>query len=462
MEITHTRLLLIVSLISGIFVFSGTDAYALQDSAIVGDFPRDIDFDPILNNLYVPNYDSGSVSVIDSENMIVKDTISINNGDSHPTQVVVDSNRHLVFVSDKISGVLTIIDGINGEIIDSMDIGDSLWDLDINTKTGKLYVSDLLKNEIIIVNTETLEIIKSIPVSQSPWAVAVNQTTDMVYVASGTSEIIHVIDGNTDSLISEINLGVKAWGLSINEKSNVLYVTSWDTKSILVVDLQSSQIIYEIPIVSGAWNMSTNQNNGVTIISNEHTNELYLLDENSRQFQTITVYDSPQAMIISPVSNTVYVTNPLANSVSSVTYEYDVFELTPIIEDIISDNNSVNGELILEVVDGISKIPQRQEIDTDLISGLLQNLGVTGEFDGNGIARLLLDDYNKKKEFQPKTVQVPTWTIDIAMMFTDNPENYSIPEKVNCNDDFILPIHDIDNVNPFEIWINILPICALS
>jgi len=456
-----TGLFILLSLMSGMIVFSGTDVYSFQDSAIVGDFPRDIDIDPILNNLYVPNYESGTVSVIDSENMIVKDTIFINE-QSNPTKIVVDSNRHLVFVSDKISGIITVIDGVNGKIIDSIDVGDSLWDLDINDKNGKLYVSDLIKNEIIIVDTENLKIIKSIQISQSPWSVVINQKTNMVYVASGTSEVIHVIDGNTDSLIHEINPGVKPWGLSINEKSNVLYVTSWDSNSITVIDLQNDEIIYEIPIVSGAWQMSTNQNNGVTIVSNEHTNELYLLDENSRQFQTITVYDSPQAMVVSPISNTVYVTNPLANSVSSVTYEYGISELSPIIENIISDNDSVNGELILEVVDGISKIPQRQEIDTDLISGLLQNIGVTGEFDGNGIARLLLDDYNKKKEFQPKTAQVPTWAIDIAMMFTDNSENHSIPEKVDCNDDSILPIHDIDNVNPFEIWIKILPICALT
>jgi len=447
---------------SGIFVFSGTDAYAFQDSAIVGDFPRDIDLDPILNNLYVPNYDSGSVSVIDSENMIVKDTISINNGDSHPTQVVVDSNRHLVFVSDKISGVLTIIDGINGEIIDSMDIGDSLWDLDINTKTGKLYVSDLLKNEIIIVNTETLEIIKSISVSQSPWAVAVNQTTDMVYVASGISETIHVIDGNTDSLISEINPGVKTWGLSINEKSNVLYVTSWDTKSILVVDLQSSQIIYEIPIVSGAWNMSTNQNNGVTIISNENTNELYLLDGDSRQFQTITVQNSPQAITVSPVSNTVYVINPLDDSVSSVNYDYDNTEFVSIIENVILENDLASSELILQVVEGITQIPQNHEVDTNLISGLLKNIGVTGQFDGNEVARLLIDDYKTKKEFQPTTALVPTWTVDLAKMFVDDDETFTIPDKVNCNDDFVLSIRDLDNVNAFEVWVNILPICALT
>ena len=456
------KLVILLIIVSGMTVFSGTNAYSFQNSVIVGDFPRDIDIDPILNSLYIPNYESGTVSIIDSENMIIKDTILINNGNSNPAQIVVDSNRHLVFVSDKISGILTILDGVNGDLISSMDIGDSLWDLAINEKNGKLYVSDLIKNQIIIVDTENLEVIKSIPIYQSPWSIVINQKTNLVYVASGISETIHVIDGNTDRIINEINSNVKPWGLSINEKSNVLYVTSWDSNSILVIDLQNNEIIYEIPIVSGVWRISTNQNSGVTTISNEHANELYLLDKNSRLFQTISVENSPQSLIVSPTSNTIYVTNTLSNSVSKITYEYDYFEHTSINDNIILDNESVNSELILEVIEGITKIPQRQDIDTDLISGLLQNIGVTGELDGNGIARLLIEDYNKKKEFQPETASVPSWTIDLAMMFTDNSEKHSIPSQVNCDDDKFLPIHDIDNVNPFEIWLNILPICALS
>lgn len=451
---------ILVFLISGMTMFSGNSAYSFQDSTLVGDFPRDIDIDPILNTLYVPNYESGTISVIDSENMIVKDTIVINEK-SNPTKIAVDSNRHLIFVSDKISGTLTIIDGLDGNIIDSVKIGDSLWDLDINEKNGKLYVSDLLKNEIIIIDTTNMEIIKSINIDQSPWDITINENTNMVYVASGTSETIHVIDGDLDILVNEINPGVKPWGLSINEKSNVLYVTSWDSNSITVINLQNDQILYEIPITPGVWQMTTNQNNGVTIISNEHANELYLFDGNSRQFQTITVFDSPQSLTVSPFSNTLYVVNPLSNSVSSVTYDYDFFESTPVIEQVISDDDSAHGELILDVVNGISEIPQR-DVDYDLISGLLQNIGVTGEFDGNGVARLLIDDYNEKKDLEPKTAFVPTWTVDLAMMFTDNNENHLIPKTVDCSDDFNASIHDIDNVNPFEIWINILPICALS
>ena len=208
--------------------------------------------------------------------------------------------------------------------------------------------------------------------------------------------------------------------------------------------------------------MSTNQNNGVTIISNENTNELYLLDGDSRQFQTITVQNSPQAITVSPVSNTVYVINPLDDSVSSVNYDYDNTEFVSIIENVILENDLASSELILQVVEGITQIPQNHEVDTNLISGLLKNIGVTGQFDGNEVARLLIDDYKTKKEFQPTTALVPTWTVDLAKMFVDDGETFVIPDKVNCNDDFVLSIRDLDNVNAFEVWVNILPICALT
>lgn len=460
MDFKHTGHITILVLIFGCLTFVES-AHAMQDSVSVGSFPRDIDFDPLLNNLYVPNYESGTISVIDATNMIIKDTISINENNSNPTRLAVDKNQHLVYVTDKISGTLSIIDGIDGKVISTIKIGESLWDIAINEKSNKLYISDLIENKIIVIDKNNFKIIKSIFVNSSPWSIAINENTNKVYVASGTSEAINVIDGETDSLIYEINPGVKPWGLSINEKSKVLYVSSWDSDQITVIDIQTDQIIYEIPIISGAWQMTTNQNNGITIISNEHSNELYVLDENSRKIQTISVLDSPQSIIASPTSNVIYVTNPLSNSVSSVMYDYEHHGLSPIIEEIITDNDSVNDELILEVIQGISNVPQREDFDTDMISGLLKNLGVTGEFDGNGIARILLDDYNEKKELQPKTAIVPSWTTDLAMMFSDDLGNQPTKE-INCDDDAFFPINDIENINPFDVWVSILPICALS
>jgi len=47
-------------------------------------------------------------------------------------------------------------------------------------------------------------------------------------------------------------------------------------------------------------------------------------------------------------------------------------------------------------------------------------------------------------------------------MFSDDLGKQPKIQEINCNNDSFTSIHDISNANPFEIWINILPICALS
>jgi len=206
--------------------------------------------------------------------------------------------------------------------------------------------------------------------------------------------------------------------------------------------------------------MSTNQNNGITIISNENTNELYLIDNDYTNYKSISVLDSPQAIVVDPLSNTVFTANPLSNSVTSILYDGENLKNTSLTGDMLA-TNSIDDNLVLEVLNGILKIPSNHDVDNDLISGLLKNVGITGEFDGNEIANLLIGDYNKKIEMQPKTAQVPGWTTELATMF-GNSEDYQIPDKINCDDTSFSSIRDIDNVNAYEIWIKILPICALS
>ena len=448
----------IFSLSLGIFVF-GTQPYAeaFEDSVVVGEFPRDIEIDYGLRNLYIPNFESGTISVIDSENLIPKDLIVLK--DANPTKITVDTNRHVIFVTDKISGELRIIDGFNGKLISALNLGDSLWDLDINQQNGKLYVLETLNNKVIILDTEKLEIIDTIKISSSPWAVKVNEKTNLIYVASGTSETIDVIDGTTNKIINSIHPKMKPWGISINENTNTLYSTSWDSNFVSKIDLNSNELLEKISIPIGVWQIETNPINGITIMSNEHTNELYLIDEKMHGIQTITLGNSPQAISTSIYSNTIYVTNPIANTISAINYEHSV-DLANLNSEILDENSQYN-ELVFEVAKGITDFPNR-EFDTDLISGLLQNIGVTGELNGNEIARLLIEDYNEKKNFEPKSAPVPAWTVDLAMMYTNNDEGHQIPQNVDCSESNFTPVKDIENPNPFEIWLNILPICALS
>ncbi|WP_179370719.1 hypothetical protein [Nitrosopumilus ureiphilus] len=54
------------------------------------------------------------------------------------SQIVIDSNRHLVFVSDKISGILSVISGNKRKVIDLLDVGVS----------GKLNIAMMMDERI--------------------------------------------------------------------------------------------------------------------------------------------------------------------------------------------------------------------------------------------------------------------------------------------------------------------------
>ena len=77
MKYTYSGIIALSIMIFGMTAFPGANAASFEDTVLVGDFPRDVALDYTLNNLYVPNYESGSISVIDSNNMIIKDTITL-------------------------------------------------------------------------------------------------------------------------------------------------------------------------------------------------------------------------------------------------------------------------------------------------------------------------------------------------------------------------------------------------
>lgn len=55
MKYAYTGIIALSIMIFGMTAFPGANATSFDDTVLVGDFPRDVDFDYTLNNLYVPN-----------------------------------------------------------------------------------------------------------------------------------------------------------------------------------------------------------------------------------------------------------------------------------------------------------------------------------------------------------------------------------------------------------------------
>jgi YVTN family beta-propeller protein len=80
---------------------------ALIKDIPVGRNPRDVAVNPVTGNMYVPNYDSNSVVVLNASNNIAA-TFYL---DSGPIDAAVDSANDLIYVANWLSDTVSVLNG---------------------------------------------------------------------------------------------------------------------------------------------------------------------------------------------------------------------------------------------------------------------------------------------------------------------------------------------------------------
>ena len=120
----------------------------------VGNVPQAVALNPVTNKIYVANFVSNTVTVIDGATNTVTATIPVG---TSPSGVAVESQTNFIYVANAASGNITVINGMTNA-------------------------------------TATL----SGPSAKNPVAVAANSVTNKIYVANSGSNNVTVIDGAHD------------------------------------------------------------------------------------------------------------------------------------------------------------------------------------------------------------------------------------------------------------------------
>jgi len=138
--------------LSGVHVFDGS-TNSLVKIIDVGKSPRGVVANPNTNKVYVTNQLSGTVSIIDGTTNSIVDTIQVGNT---PRRIVVNPYTNIIYVSNQISNSLSIIDGSTDEVIDSVSV-EQPYELGINQKTNKVYVTYTGNPMLSIVNDDFMK-----------------------------------------------------------------------------------------------------------------------------------------------------------------------------------------------------------------------------------------------------------------------------------------------------------------
>ena len=193
--------------------------------------------------IYISNYLSHSISIINYETLETEREIVLNNN-IYPHHFCVDEQEKKIFIPSLINGTLYAVDIISGKILDSISVGGSLSQIFMHE--DELFVSNEDTNSIYIINKYTLEAISMISVDDMPHGLGYDQKNNKLYVPCINSIIC--IDIENKIIYKKIDTDFKAWHLEVDEKKKEIYVSTLDGKLVILKedDLEIINTFYEL------------------------------------------------------------------------------------------------------------------------------------------------------------------------------------------------------------------------
>jgi len=229
----------------------------------------------------------------------------------------VDPETNKVYVTNFKSTTVTVVDGTTNKALSVIEVGKTPYGIGINTSTKMLYVALEYNDTLAIVNTTSSEIIKSINLTK-PYDIAVNSKTNKVYVTSDKAHLVSVLDGSTNEIISTFDVD-KPCGIAVNEATNMVYVTNESANNLYIIDGSTNNVITILDVGKSPRGVVANPHTNMVYVTNQLSGTVDVIDGfKNKVVDTISVGDTPRRVVVNSDSNTLYVSNQISNSLSVI------------------------------------------------------------------------------------------------------------------------------------------------
>jgi YVTN family beta-propeller protein len=202
------------------------------------------------DRLYVTNWGSETVSVIDANTlMVIRSPITF--GDS-PAGVAVTPNGARVYVANNYSDNVSVIDTATNAVITKITVGNHPDGVAVTSAGGAVYVANLFSDSVSVINTATNAVVATIPIPPQPSPMgplqpgsrfvaiagtAIRLIGGRAYVTNYFSGSVSVIDTVTNTVIfPTIAVGRSPTGVAVAPNGRRAYVANTNSDSVSVID----------------------------------------------------------------------------------------------------------------------------------------------------------------------------------------------------------------------------------
>ena len=291
----------------------------------VGVGPYGVAVNPAANRVYVTNYYSRNVSVIDGSTNTVVATVPVG---SYPSGVAVNPGTNRVYVANADSNSVSVIDGDSNTVVTTVPVGSGPRGVAVNPGTNRIYVANG-GNNVSVIDGPTNTVTATVPVGSGPSGVAVNPTTNRVYACNWLINNVSVIEGDSNTVVATVpvsHLEPYGVGVAVNPGTNRIYVANLYGSNVSVIDGDSNTVVATVPVGSGPLGVAVNPGTNRIYVANGGNNVSVIDGTTNTVVATVRVGSYPFGVAVNPGTNRIYVANHSDGSVSVI---YDPPSPTP-------------------------------------------------------------------------------------------------------------------------------------
>lgn len=190
----------------------------------------------------VVNYDSGTVSVVDTANDSVINTFNVEQG---PTGVAISGDNALAFVSNAYSFCLSIYNVVTGDRIVTVPVSHPAG-IAVG-RDGLAYAVNPGGNSLLIIDPSTGLISATVPtVDSNNGIVFINESTALL--SSTTDGNVSFFDTATRQVTGMVPSGNGPSGVAVSPDRQTAYVSNMNGNTVTVLDLAARTIRGTIPV----------------------------------------------------------------------------------------------------------------------------------------------------------------------------------------------------------------------
>ena len=214
----------------------------------VGEGVGDVEVTPDGTRAYTTNFDSNSVSVIDTTSNTVIATIP---GIPAPGGIAFTPDGSRVYVT-QCNGGISVIDTTTNAIVNTIAVGVSpCGEMAFAPDGRRLYVGDTASNTVLVIDTMTNTMLATIPVGTFPNEVIFAPDGTRAYVTNFLSSDISIIDATANTVAATISGISHPWGEVLNPDGTLLYVDNFFAGTLTIIDTATNAVVATISGTGG-------------------------------------------------------------------------------------------------------------------------------------------------------------------------------------------------------------------